>query len=114
MHVENKLQGACRSGSHTTRKERIPFGMNLSEEDDASNSGSTSQTDMQLALIVDRFYARKFSMKTDSGADKRAVLKVSKTGTVKKQKTPNKSCIQGVLQVVGQEGLDKLINQEQT
>jgi hypothetical protein len=49
-----------------------------------------------------------------SGADKRAVLKVSKTGTVKKQKTPNKSCIQGVLQVVGQEGLDKLINQEQT
>jgi hypothetical protein len=84
MHVKNKLQGASRSGSHTTRKERVPFGMNLSEEDEASNSGSTSQTDMQLALTVDRFYARKFGMKTGSGADKRAVLKVSKTGTVKK------------------------------
>jgi hypothetical protein len=86
----------------------------LSEEEDASDSRSTPQTDMQLASTVDRFYARKFSMKAGSGADKRAVLKVSNTETVKKQKTLNKSCMQGVLQVVGQEGLEKLINQAQT
>jgi hypothetical protein len=73
----------------------------LSEEEETSDSGSAQQTDLLLALAVDRFYARKFGMKAGSGADKRAVLKVSKSRAVKKQKTPNKSCMQGVLQVDG-------------
>jgi hypothetical protein len=60
----------------------------LSEEEDASDSRSTPQTDMQLASVVDRFYARKFSMKAGSGADKKGSAEGFKHRDCKEAENP--------------------------
>jgi hypothetical protein len=92
-------------------KERVSFGTNMSTEEEVSDSGLESKNVTQLTTAIERFHSRKFGSKAGSSADKKAILKISNSVGVKKQRTPNKACMQGAVQMLEQERLEGLIDQ---
>jgi ribosomal protein L12E/L44/L45/RPP1/RPP2 len=95
----------------TEGKERVSFGTRMSTKEEVSKSGSEAKEGKQVTTAIERFHARKIGAKVGRSADKRAVLKVLSSGGVQKQKTPNKSSMQNVVQALEQDGLEELINQ---
>jgi hypothetical protein len=81
MHVEEKPRSPCLSEHRMEGKERVSFGMNMSTEEEVSDSGSDPNDGWHLTTSIARFHARKFGAKADSGAGKRAVLKVEYRGS---------------------------------
>lgn len=91
MHVEEKPLSPSLMEHKTEGKERVSFDTNMSTVEEVPESGLGAKEGKQLTTTIERFHARKFGAKLGGSTDKRAMLKVSSSGGVKKQKNPNKS-----------------------
>jgi hypothetical protein len=84
----------------------VSFGMNMSTEDECSDSGLVEQRDPKLMTAVDHFHARKFKEINMLKGEKRVVLKVAGAGTNKKQRTAVKSSVQEAIKSLVQSRID--------
>jgi hypothetical protein len=91
-------------------KEGVSFGTNMTPDDESSDGGSTVKMELELATAVEFFHARKFGMKNA----KHAALKVHGSGSVKKQRTPVKTGMQGVLKTLDNEEMEEIMKLAKT
>jgi hypothetical protein len=93
MQVEHDDGEAINPGGNYSAKERVSFGTNMTSDEEPSEGNSMVKIELDLAMAVECFHARKFGTKSK----KRGALKVNNSGVTKKQKTPIKTSMQGAL-----------------
>jgi hypothetical protein len=93
-------------------KERVSFGTNMSTDDESSESGSVQQSPARPSTAVERFHAKCFGGASDKAGEKKAALKVQGAGTSKKQKTPVKRNIKGMIEALEEGNRENVQNQD--
>jgi hypothetical protein len=91
-------------------KEIVSFGTNMTPDDESSDGGSMVKTELELATAVEHFHAMKYGMKIK----KCTALKVHGSGSVKKQRTPIKIGVQGVLKSLDKEEMEEMMKLTKT
>jgi hypothetical protein len=76
-------------------REHVSFRTNMSLEEDVSDDGAMDQKADSQSTTIDWFHARRFKVKAGQSAEKRAILKVTGTGSNKKQKNTNQRTHEG-------------------
>jgi hypothetical protein len=110
VNLVNELHDACNSAEaiwaaqSSACKERISFRTNMTTEEESSDGGSVEQKPVGAMTAIERFHARKFKGKDETGTGKHAVLKITGAGRSKKQRTPIKTHLKEALnELVGEE-----------
>jgi hypothetical protein len=113
LHEPCKSGGASGSMQDWGGKERVSFGTNISSDEVMSNGTSVQQEAKLWSDAVERFHARKFRDKHLPNSDKQATIhKVAGAGSIKKQKTPVKPCVKGVIKALMEEEDHAEMNRE--
>jgi hypothetical protein len=105
--VENAMQGR-------DRKDRVSVGTDMTPDDTVSTGASMPEVEQHLATTGERLHARKFGMKNATDSDKKSAPRVATTGTGKKQKTPFKEKVKGVIKMLGEDELKLMAKPMQT
>jgi hypothetical protein len=103
--VEQEVGDVSIAEKNCGTKARVSFGTNMTTDEESSDGNSVVKTELELAMVVERFHARKFGAKLE----KRGELKVNCTGAAKKQKTSIKSGMQGVLRGLDKDEMDEML-----
>jgi hypothetical protein len=97
MHGSCKLNEDSLDTRGYAGRDGVSFGTDMSTEEEISDGRSVEQDTQPFMTTVERFHARKFRDNGGQSVDKRAILKVIGGGSNKKQKTPIKDCVKGML-----------------
>jgi hypothetical protein len=76
-------------------REHVSFWTNMSLEEYVSDDEAMDQKADSQSTTIDRFHARRFKVKAGQSTEKRAILKVTGTGSNKKQKNTNQRTHEG-------------------
>jgi hypothetical protein len=105
-HAEHAVGELSKIRGSPEGKEIVSFGTDMTPDEEITDGSSSVKTDLVLAIVVDRFHARKFGAKSE----KWGALKVTSTSKVKKQKTPIKASIQGALKQLDPDEMEAMLN----
>jgi hypothetical protein len=99
MRIATKTASESWASPTQPGKERVSFGTDLSTEDDSMRSSADQDVVTQEKTAVDQFHDRKFGGNPTGKIDKRPNLKVQgPTRVTKKQRTPVKTALKGLVQ----------------
>jgi hypothetical protein len=84
LHLECRSASVGYGTNNRGGRERVSFGMNMTMNDEESDSGNVEQDENRLDNAVARFHARKFGTMEGRGSEKRIALKVQGAGSAKK------------------------------
>jgi hypothetical protein len=87
-------------------KQRVSFGTNLSTEDESSATESVQKGMQRIDLMVSKLKARKTACAQVTAKSKTAALKVQGPLSKKKQRTPVKSSVVGLMEAMQEDGME--------
>jgi hypothetical protein len=105
MQVERETGDANTHDKGCGIKERVSFRTNMTTDEESSDGNLMVKMELELATVVERLRAWKFGAKHE----KRGALKVHCTGVSKKQNTPIKLSVQGVLKGLDKDGMEDML-----